>query len=65
MTDEMPRPEPRPVLPPAEPRELGWGEDVVIEDGAELFFPWLRGKRWSASQAAVEGATCPLRRTLF
>jgi hypothetical protein len=38
MTDQMPRAEPRPVLPPDEPRELGWGEDVVIEDGAKLFF---------------------------
>jgi hypothetical protein len=38
MSDYMPRPEPRPVVPPDEPRELGWGEGVVIEDGAKLIF---------------------------
>jgi hypothetical protein len=38
MTDYGPRPEPRPLPPGDEPRELGWGEGVVIEDGAKLFF---------------------------
>jgi hypothetical protein len=41
MTDCMPRAEPRPLPPAGEPRELGWGEGVVIEDGAKLFFGGL------------------------
>jgi len=37
---------PKPVLQPAPAPSSGdgWGPEVEIEDGAELFFPWLRGQ---------------------
>jgi hypothetical protein len=42
-SDYMPRAEPRPLPPAGEPRELGWGEGVVLEGGAKLLFGDLDG----------------------
>ena len=40
----MPYREP-PSLPlSGEPREIGWGPEYEIEDGAKAIFPWLIGK---------------------
>lgn len=40
-TDGMPRGNPRPLPLSGEPRELGWGHSVELEDGAKLLFRWL------------------------
>ena len=40
-TDFTPRGERQPLPPSGEPREVGWGHEVELENGAELFCPWL------------------------
>jgi hypothetical protein len=40
--DSWPYVSPEPSLPlSGKPRELGWGDSVEVENGADLLFPWL------------------------